>query len=312
MRLPATRLRALASRMCRRDTMERLIDPILADIQAEHELAARRGQHGRTVLWRGYLSFWLAIGLHCLTAPLRPSGPDADDSLVRVVAYPVAGFLVLTALLIAPPLQAFPWWGSASERIVLALTLVPQALPLTIPAGLCLGIVCALRGRRPTAGRLLTVLALATVATLAVWSMLEWGVPAGNQRYRELVASHLAGRPVHLEPGLNELGLSRLAQRTDPAAVRQSRVLWALCFASGPLAIFALGVAARVRRFSAALALGVAACLAYIFATFGLEASLRNGLPGAAAWIPNVMLFVAGVLLLMKSAPEGERRQGLH
>jgi hypothetical protein len=311
MRLPGTRLRALASRVCGRDTMERLIDPMLADIQAEHESAARRGQRGRIVLWRGYLSFWLAVGLHCLAAAFQPRGRDADISLFRVVAYPIVAFLVLTALLIAPPLQAFPSWGSASERTALVLTLVPQALPLTIPAGLCLGVIGALRGRRPTTARLLTVLALAAVSTVAVWSMLEWGVPAGNQRFRELVASHLAGRPVHLEPGLNELGLSRLAQRTDPPAVRHSRLLWALCFASGPLAIFACGISARVRRFSTALALGLAACLAYICATFGLDESLRNGLPGAAAWIPNVLLFVTGVLLLMKSATGSGRQQGL-
>ena len=259
---PGTRLRALAWRVCRRETMERLIDPIVADIQAEHEIAARRGQCGWTVRWRGYWSFWSAIARHCLTAPFQASPRDADISLVRVVAYPVVGFVLLTALLMAPPLRAFPWWGSAADRIAVALTLVPQALPLTIPAGLCLGVIAALRGRRPTSGRVLTVLALAAVSTVAVWAMLEWGVPAGNQRFRELFASHLAGRPVQLEPGLNELGLSRLTQRADAAAVRQSRLLWALCFASGPLAIFALGISARVRRLSTALALGLAACLA--------------------------------------------------
>jgi hypothetical protein len=146
-----------------------------------------------------------------------------------------------------------------------------------------------------------------------VWSMLEWGVPAGNQRFRELVAARLGdGRTVQLDPGLNELGLSRLAQRTDAPAVRHSRLLWALCFASGPLAIFAFGIAARVRRFSTALALGLATCLAYIFVMFGLDESLRDGmLRVVAAWVPNVLLFVAGVLLLKKSATGGERHAGL-
>jgi hypothetical protein len=313
MSLPGTWLRALASRVCRRETMERLIDPVIADMQAEQETAGRRGR-GRAVLWRGYLSFWLAVGVHCIAAPFQPSSKDAGDSLVRVIAYPLVVFLAMTALLMAPPLfNGFAWRGSAAERIALALTLVPQALPLTIPAGLCLGLIAALRGRRPTTGRLLTVLALAAVATVAVWSMLEWGVPAGNQGFRELVAARLGdGRTVQLDPGLNELGLSRLAQRTDPAAVRHSRLLWALCFASGPLAIFAYGVSARVRRFSTALALGLAACLAYIFATFGLDESMRNGLPGAAAaWVPNVLLLVAGVLLLTKSATGGERHPRL-
>ena len=303
--IPGTRLRALASRLCRTQTMERLIDPVLADLQAEYRHARHANGRSRLVLWRGYLSFWRAVGLHCLNAPLQPSPAGTNPSLTRVIAYPVIGFVVLTALLIAAPLQAFPWWGSAADRVGIVLTLVPQALPLTIPAGLCMGVACALRGRRPTAGRVLTVLALAAVATAMVWATLEWAVPAGNQRFRELVATRLGdGRPVHLEPGLNELGLSRLSQRTDPAARRHRRVLWALCFASGPLALFALGVAGRVRRFSAVITLSLGASIAYVFAVWAIDASLRDDMLHAlGAWTPNVALVAAGVLLLRAAAP---------
>ena len=39
MRPPGTRLRALAARLCAAITMERLVDPAIADLQAEYEEA---------------------------------------------------------------------------------------------------------------------------------------------------------------------------------------------------------------------------------------------------------------------------------
>jgi hypothetical protein len=40
---PGTRLRALAARLCAPITMERLVDPAIADLQAEYEEASRTG-----------------------------------------------------------------------------------------------------------------------------------------------------------------------------------------------------------------------------------------------------------------------------
>ena len=40
---PGTRLRALAARLCAAITMERLVDPAIADLQAEYEEASRTG-----------------------------------------------------------------------------------------------------------------------------------------------------------------------------------------------------------------------------------------------------------------------------
>ena len=47
--------------------MERLIDPVIADLQCEHGDAIRRGQiwRGRRALVNGYMAFWkvVAIGM---------------------------------------------------------------------------------------------------------------------------------------------------------------------------------------------------------------------------------------------------------
>jgi hypothetical protein len=41
---PGTRLRAIAERFCSSLAMERLIDPVIADLQWEHAAAIDRGQ----------------------------------------------------------------------------------------------------------------------------------------------------------------------------------------------------------------------------------------------------------------------------
>ena len=60
---PGTRLRALAARLCAAITMERLVDPAIADLQAEYEEAARTGpgwRRGR-VWMRGHIAFFTMI-----------------------------------------------------------------------------------------------------------------------------------------------------------------------------------------------------------------------------------------------------------
>ena len=166
--------------------------------------------------------------------------------------------------------------------------------------GICVGVVCAMRGRGTGPRHVAAVLAIAAVATFAVWTMLEWGVPAGNQAFREILAARFSdGRVVDLDPGLNELGLSRLSQRTDARAIQHSRLLWALCFASGPLALFSLGIAAVIRRFSAAIAVSVTAILLYWAFMASIDEALREGaLRGAGAWVGNILFMLSGVLMI--------------
>ena len=44
---PGVRLRVIASRLCGAQTMERVIDPLIADLQLEHAEAVTRGICGR-------------------------------------------------------------------------------------------------------------------------------------------------------------------------------------------------------------------------------------------------------------------------
>ena len=66
MRPPGTRLRAMAARLFAANTMDYLIDPAIADMQAEYEDASRRGltwgKHW--IRLRGHLAFFMMIVSH--------------------------------------------------------------------------------------------------------------------------------------------------------------------------------------------------------------------------------------------------------
>ena len=299
---PGDGLRWIAARVCEQRTMERLVEPIVADLQAECDTAAAQGEPraARWLVWRGYGAFWKALGLHCIMSTFQPSRSDSNDSMHRVVAFSFGALAIMTALMIVPPMLDFKWDGGPLEKLRLILLLVPQALPLSIPSGICVGVVCAMRGHRTSPRHVAAVLAIAAVSTFMVWTMLEWGVPAANQAFREIIVARLGdGRPVNLDPGLNELGLSRLSQRTDARAIQHSRLLWALCFATGPLALFSLGIAGVVRRFSAAIAVSVTAIVLYWAFMASIDEALREGtLRGAGAWVANILFLLAGVLML--------------
>jgi predicted permease len=66
MRLPGTLLRAVAARLFAANTMDYLIDPAIADMQAEYEVASRRGLtwRKRWICVRGYLAFFTMIVAH--------------------------------------------------------------------------------------------------------------------------------------------------------------------------------------------------------------------------------------------------------
>jgi lipopolysaccharide export LptBFGC system permease protein LptF len=303
MSAPGSRLRALAAHVCSQKTMERLVDPIVADLQIEYAAAGQAGWRRLQVRYLAYVGFWRALIVHAALSTLRPAASDDESSLSRILGFSVLVFVVFTTLLVLPPLLdvAGRW-----EDPRLYLLLIPQALPLSLPAGVCLGVLCAMRARSATLRRLSVVLTIGAFATCAAWALMEWGVPWANSAWRDLMATAAAGRTIHLEPGLNELGLSRLGQRTDGEAVRHYHLLWALCFATIPLSVVALGLARRIRRLSVAILLATAACFGYVVVIMSLD-NLRQGtlpLIVAAAWAPNLVFVALGVLLL------GVRRGG--
>ncbi len=88
MRPPGTRLRALAARLFAASMMERLVDPAIADLQAEYEEALRSGPNWRSrwIWFVGHLAFFRMLVVHgCRrTTDLadRPGNLTRTDSLL--------------------------------------------------------------------------------------------------------------------------------------------------------------------------------------------------------------------------------------
>jgi hypothetical protein len=294
--------------------MERVIDPIVADLQCEYceALAGGTVWRARLSLVRSYLGLGralLCLGMRYVCDP-RINNPGFEVAQALIAS--VLALAILTVALVIPPLLNRHWWhGDPVFGALLSVTLVPQALPLSLPAGLCVGVLWATRGKVVTWRRLCTILALAIAVIAVIWMVLEWIMPWANQLFREMVATRLAvdGRVLTLEPGLNELGLSRLGQRSDPAAVRHYHVLWALCFAAAPLSLSAFGLAGYVRRAASAVALAIALSIAYL-AWMWAVASLSPAPPVppfAQAWMPNMVLLLVACALLLR----GQRRRAI-
>lgn len=301
MSAPGRWLRSVAQLICRPRTVERLIDPMISDLHIEYAAALGSRRRRAVVLLSAYAGFWKALILHAALSAVEPSRGGGGSAMWRIVSFSGLGLVLFTCLLVAPPLLDVSGSWSRAERAILTLILIPQALPLSFPAGVCLGVVLAMRARRVTARHLAIVLIAGAMSSACAWMMLEWGTPRANQQFRELVIARVTdARTVHIEPGLNELGLSRLGHRTDGEAIRHYHLLWALCFATIPLGVFALGMAGTIRRLAPTVALAFAAPLGYILAIMALDNVRHGTLPQviAAAWAPNLLFVVVGVLLL--------------
>ena len=303
MSAPGAWLRAAAARCCRASTMERLVDPIVADLQAElGVLGDRPGWRRRRLLWSTYAGFWKALTLHLALSVVQPAA-DEERRLGRAICLSLVILTVLTAVMTMPPLLGGPGWdGGWLFRSMLTLTLIPQALPIVIPPAVCIGILYAMRGHRVMRRDLFGVLMFGLLASAVVWALMEWGIPAGNQAFRQLVTGQLSGRQVHLEPGLNELGLSHLGQRTDARAVAAYHLFWALSFASVPLSMLALSLAPHIRRAFPAVLFALTALVAYYVALRVSDGYLRVGvpLPLLTAWAPNALCLLAAFTVTLK------------
>jgi hypothetical protein len=297
--------------------MERLIDPIVADVQTEHDEAVR-GRRWWRVTWtcaRGYAVFWKVVALHAVNSVPRAlwKGIAADGwALGRTMAYSLVGFIALTLLLSALPMVEF---YSRIPNAPATLLLVPQAIPLSIPIALPLAIVCGMWTTRVSRRRIGGVLVLAIMATLLSFAAMLI-VPDANQAWRVVVAQELGHRGVteySLPRGMNELSLPELAAGSleydaggFPETARQFRRAYHLRFALPAatlvLSLLAVAIAGAVRGRAWRIAvMGVAFGL--YWATLALGELNTNLAPSLSAWAPNVV-FAAIALLLFKVLPD--------
>jgi hypothetical protein len=311
----ASPLRRFLVRRCSATTMERLVDPILSDIQIEAAAAAAREQlwASRWIWMAGTLALIKALVLHNWTHFWRIQHWPADDrrALGRTLAYSAAATAVAIPLLILPFLLPFPA-GRAPE---LAPYLVPQALPIALPVGLFIGLIYGFRVRILSLRPRTALMGAAMLCSAASFVALAWVVPASNQAFRVAAA-----RDSFLPKGLQELTLGELRSvidldERDGLDASESKMTYhtRLALAAAPIVLTAWAflligrLPARGRWLLGIVA--IASCVAYSsLMSAGREASLREMLPPiAGAWLPNAA-FMGALILLARRTSNDERR----
>ncbi len=309
--MPGRMLHRLAARLCSAKTLERVVEPAIADLQKEYA-AAEFGSSLRCarILFVGYLAI-LEVMLMCA---LQPSAATDDErhALVRTFVWSLALMIAVTGLLMLPPLSVVDRSVRLSAYLV---GLIPQAVPLAIPIGLTFGIAFGLAGRAATRAMMKVVLLIAFAASLVSFVTLVWVMPAANQAYRESVA-RATGHSGQLIKGASEMTLSELDREVAIAAAagnprRADGYAWsfhlrfALSAASVVLAAFLFATAGSGAALRGLLAF--AACFAYwalIYVGEGLAvySPVAPAVAGTipvfiGAWLPNIVLMASAIVV---------------
>jgi lipopolysaccharide export LptBFGC system permease protein LptF len=300
MNRPGTRLRALAVRLFDPSTLERLIDPVIADLQCEHADAVRHGQ-----LWRARwvrIASGIAFGKVAAVAVVATNRHGARAIAVALTA--ATPLMILATCLVLAGTAATI--HTRESMVWLVLYLVPQALAISLPVSLALGVFVWIRGEGVGPSTKRTVLWLMRLALLLAVANTGWITPAANTAYRNVNAGAAMAR------GANELTFIELGQRVyqgDPETALDDPLpmtFWlnarlALAIAPALLCVLALaGATALRRRSSAVIVVSTLAAFAGCYLLFPAEqiALLARWLPVAAiAWIPDMAVAVATISL---------------
>ena len=323
------RLRALLARWLDVTTMERFIDPVLADLQSEYEHAVDTGRRwqSRRIWLTGHVALCKMLLWHGLTrgAPSLLGVADERRSLNRTLAAWLLFTVAATPIFVVPLLMNVPVDGHRLTR--LTMLLVPQAVEFVLPFSLMGAILLGLADIHSAQRSRMLVLLVAAISSLGVFLIRDLVVPASNQAYRVTVFGAVTEPEgvqfeAPLARGLNELTLAEISQimrppsnprdfvsedarrfaYAPPASDRNiSRVYHGrLAFAWAPLALalFALTVTRRTQSRLWLGSTGVAASVIYLFL---LQWPVRSGgefvPPAVAAWVPNTvfLLFTIGI-----------------
>jgi len=323
MSLAGDRLRALAVRILDQRTMERVVDPLLADLELEYTEAIHHGRlwRSRWILILGHFAFLKTIAMCQTGLGMRVSQAwtlEDREALSRALKFSVAAGVVATLALAVPPLT------NAHVGVVhprLFVYVVPQAIVLAVPIGFTLGVFLGLRGRTLSVRSTGAVLACAICCSFACLATLAWILPSANQEFRQAVFGQARGGMTVMK-GLNELTLGELSERLrsssrtglidwDPQELAYAyHMRWALSCATLVLALFALAMTRRISaRWGVAIAASGACFSYYVLMWIGRAGALQEALPAfLGAWLPNAVFALVWLALTAVTA-RGENAQ---
>lgn len=302
--IPGRTLHRLAAQICSAKTLERVVEPAIADLQKEYA-GANRAWLRVWVLLSGYCAIVKVIAICALS--VSATTHDERLALSRTLAWSVGGIAAISALLTLPPLFDYSMW-----RWDAVMTVIPQAVPLAIPMGIAIGIAFGLSARLTKNIVKVTVLG-ALVASALSFGVLAWMMPAANHafreiQFRELRASGYEGE-VELQKGPNEMTLPELRREEAPQFAFTFHLRFAL--AVGTLVLACLLLAAPFNHRGVRGLIAFAASLMYLALLYTGEALAvsRNLLPPVAgAWMPNIALIAFAIIV---ASSRSSRLRGL-
>jgi hypothetical protein len=194
MRRPGERLKRLASRVCSPETMRRIVEPAIADLQLEHAHAVARGRAFAALV---YARSVVACGMAIASAWCASD----ERALTRLVAWTLAITTAVTSLMIWMPFlqvaSRVPEGDAWLVLLLLVVLTVPAMLPTTMPCAVAIVARSADPSRRLK--RVTFVVAVACAATTLL--MVAAVLPAASQMFRDVFAGQTTRR------GVNELSL---------------------------------------------------------------------------------------------------------
>jgi hypothetical protein len=279
----------------------------------------------------GWIAFSKVLAICAWRDDLAPRNWTAADrhAIVKTVTASILLIIAITALFEIPPMEkSGVWWAPRGLRVRLLLTLIPQALAVTVTVGSTFGVVYAVGGRKFSRRVAEAVVLLALVASVLSFANMGWITPVANQAF--VVA--VSGRS-DLPKGPPELTLGELSQAietvrgesTDSSArhfgnpqVYLKRLTlhyherWALSFSPMVFALLTLSIAADgvLRRWVVSIVVVAAFLVYYVLLYAGLGVGRPSGFLSSApayvsAWAPNVTIaaiaLIAASLTLRKS-----------
>lgn len=307
--IPGRRLHRLAARVCCSATLERIVEPAIADLQKEYAEAATRGTAERVwTLVRGYLAI-LEVIVMCGFG-VSVATDDDRHVIVRTVAWAFALTVLFAVFLMLPPMIIVD--GSFSD--VFLVGLVPQAVPLAIPLGFTFGIAIGMARRTPTGAVMRAILACAVLGSLLSFATMGWILPGANQAWRESVA-RTRGISGALTKGAAEMTFSELERHAAIAvaagdARTAGNYAWSFhirfALAAASIVLTGLLFATAMRKAMARALVALLACFSY-WALLYVGQGLAGTIPAVAgAWLPNVVL--AAVALFIASSRSSRLR----
>jgi hypothetical protein len=305
--IPGRALHRLAAGICCAKTLERVVEPAIADLQKEYGASELHPIRNVYLLLRGYAAILKVIAI--CTATVSIESDDERRALVRTLAWSAGLIVAIFVLMVLPPLyridETLRGWYAATKYM-------PQAAPLAIPLGVVLGVAFGL-STRPRAESVKAVLFGALGASLLSFMILAWVMPAADGAFSDMrrrMARERGYQGTFVPPkAYNEMTLSelrseaaKLAAEGEPLRARQFhfRFHFRVSLAVATFALVGLLLTFRVKRHAVRNLLAFALCFAYWLLMFAGELGSNRGYltPPVGAWLPNLVFITSAIAIV--------------